>query len=132
MRISLLNSLGLVAAMLLCSIGGARAQSGSAAAGAATFRLNCRPCHSDVAGRNAIGPSLAGVAGRQAGTAPNYNYSPAMQQSRLTWTDVDIAEFLAAPATKVPGTKMTFSGLADAEKRADLITFLKSFQPTGK
>jgi cytochrome c len=132
MRIPSLNFLGLVAAMLLCSIGAARAQPGSAAAGAAIFRLNCRPCHSDVAGRNSIGPTLAGVAGRQAATLPNYNYSPAMQQSGLTWTDVDIAEFLASPAAKVPGTKMTFSGLADAEKRADLIAFLKSFPPAGK
>jgi cytochrome c len=132
MRIESLNGLGLVAALLACWPGSALAQSGSAAAGAATFRLNCRPCHSDVAGRHAIGPSLAGVAGRQAGTSPNYSYSPAMQHSGVIWTDTDIAEFLAAPAAKVPGTKMSFSGLADADKRADLIAFLKTLRPATK
>jgi cytochrome c len=124
--------LRLLAALLPGLNGVALAQSGSAAAGAATFRLTCRPCHSDVAGRNAIGPALTGVAGSQAGTVPNYAYSQAMQQSGLTWTDPDLAEFLASPAAKVPGTKMTFAGLADPDKRADLIAFLKSLSTAGK
>lgn len=128
MTVDSVRRLGLLVVLLLCPLGVASAQSGSPAAGAATFRLNCRTCHSEIAGRHTIGPSLAGVAGREAGMSPNYTYSSAMRHSGLTWTDIDLAEFIAAPATKLPGTKMTFSGLDDAGKRDDLIAFLKTLR----
>jgi nitrite reductase (NO-forming) len=35
------------------------------------------------AGKNLLGPSLAGIIGRKAGTEASYNYSAAMKQSGL-------------------------------------------------
>jgi len=46
----------------------------------------CTACHSSEAGRTVFGPSLAGVAGRRAGSLPGYNYSAALRSSGLTWT----------------------------------------------
>jgi nitrite reductase (NO-forming) len=55
---------------------------GDAAAGRLVYR-KCQACHSMDAGKNMLGPSLAGIMGRKAGTEASYNYSPAMKQSGL-------------------------------------------------
>lgn len=113
--------------------GGAAAQSrGSAAAGAATFRINCSVCHAIAPERTIIGPSLYGVVGRHAGSLSNFRYSPAMMDSTVTWTEENIIEFLAAPTMKIPGTRMTFSGLADLEQRLDVVAYLKSLRPNSE
>jgi cytochrome c len=120
------TDLFIVALALLCSSNLAWAQSGSPSAGAATFRLNCSPCHTKEPGRNSIGPSLYGVVGRPAASLPTYSYSPAMQQSRIVWTEESIGSFLSSPAAKVPGTKMTFLGIPEADRRDDLVAYLKT------
>jgi cytochrome c len=102
------------------------AQSGSPSAGAATFRLNCSPCHSDEPGHNSIGPSLYGVVGRPAASLPTYSYSPAMKQSQIVWTEENIANFLSSPGARVPGTKMTIVGISEADRRDDLVAYLKT------
>jgi cytochrome c2 len=58
--------------------------SGDAAAGRLVFR-KCQACHSIEPGRNMLGPSLAGVIGRKAGTESGYNYSPAMKSADIVW-----------------------------------------------
>jgi cytochrome c len=45
----------------------------------------------------------------------------------VTWTDETIDKYLAAPTTFVPGNKMLFVGLKDAQERADVIAYLKKF-----
>jgi cytochrome c len=117
----------LIVALALSYLGDvAWAQSGSSSAGAATFRLNCSPCHTKEPGRNSIGPSLYGVVGRPAASLPTYLYSPAMKQSQIVWTEENIANFVSSPAARVPGTKMTFVGIPEADRRDDLVAFLKT------
>jgi cytochrome c len=116
----------IVALALLYSSDVAWAQSGSPSAGAATFRLNCSPCHTKEPGRNSIGPSLYGVVGRPAASLPTYLYSPAMKQSQIVWTEENISNFVSSPAARVPGTKMTFVGIPEADRRDDLVAFLKT------
>lgn len=99
---------------------------GSPAAGAATFRIICMSCHTSVPDRNSIGPSLYGVFERKAGQAHGYRYSTALSQSGITWTEENLLQFLAAPAVKIPGTKMTFQGIPDLDQRKDVVAFLKS------
>jgi cytochrome c len=98
-----------------------------AAAGAkpATF-AQCAACHSVEPGKNGVGPSLAGVFGKKAGQAAGYAYSDANKNSGLTWDEATLDEYLTAPMKKVPGTKMTFAGLADPAKRAEVIAYLKT------
>ena len=42
------------------------------------FQAQCSACHSNQPGVNGIGPSLAGVAGRKAGSLQGFHYTPAI------------------------------------------------------
>jgi nitrite reductase (NO-forming) len=57
---------------------------GDAAAGRLVFR-KCQACHSMEPGKTILGPSLAGILGRKAGSDPGYSYSPAMKQANIVW-----------------------------------------------
>lgn len=96
---------------------------GDPAAGRLVFR-KCQACHSIEAGKNMLGPSLAGVIGRKAGTEPNYNYSPAMKGADIVWNAQTLDRYLKDPASVVPGNKMPFPGLKTDHDRADVIAFL--------
>jgi hypothetical protein len=39
-----------------------------------------------AAGKNNIGPSLAGIVGRPSGSIPGFKYSPANLAANVTWT----------------------------------------------
>ena len=98
---------------------------GTAAAGKLVF-AQCRTCHVTDAGVNRIGPSLAGIIGRAAGTVPGFAYSPANSGSGITWTKEKLFQYLENPQRVVPGTKMIFPGIPDAQRRADLIAYLEN------
>lgn len=89
-----------------------------------TVSAKCLVCHAFEAGKNKIGPSLAGVVGRKSGSLPGFNYSPAMKASKLTWNAATLDRYLTSPRTFVPGTKMIFAGLPSAADRANLIAYL--------
>ncbi len=95
---------------------------GDAAAGRLVFR-KCQACHSTEPGKALLGPSLAGVVGRKAGTEANYNYSPAMKQANIVWDAKSLDAYLADPQKVVPGNKMPFPGLKTEQDRADVIAF---------
>jgi nitrite reductase (NO-forming) len=96
---------------------------GDAAAGRQVFR-KCQACHSMEPGKTLVGPSLAGIVGRKAGADSNYNYSPAIKQSNLTWDTKTLDAYLNDPQKTVPGNKMPFPGLKTEHDRADIIAFL--------
>ena len=95
-----------------------------AEAGKATFKSQCSTCHSAVAGKNVIGPSLFGVVGRKSGQEPGFHYSAANKAANLTWDEATLDKYLTSPKGVVPGTTMTFAGLKDDAKLADLIAYL--------
>lgn len=97
---------------------------GDAAAGEAAF-AQCKACHSMEEGKAGIGPSLHKVVGRPAGSVAGFAYSPAMKSSGLTWSEDRIFAYLEKPQATVPGTKMSFAGYPDAQKRADVIAWIK-------
>ncbi|MDA9408092.1 copper-containing nitrite reductase [Bradyrhizobium sp. CCBAU 45384] len=104
---------------------------GDPAAGRLVFR-KCQACHSIEAGKNMLGPSLAGVIGRKSGIEPGYNYSPAMKQSNLVWDPQTLDRYLDDPAKVVPGNKMPFPGLKTDHDRADVIAFLAASAIAGQ
>jgi cytochrome c len=103
--------------------------------GAQVFK-KCAACHSTDAGVNKVGPSLAGVIGRAAGSVAGYAYSPAVKAAAtkgLVWTEEALAAYLENPRKYLSETsgdaslsnKMPFA-LADAQQRADVAAYLKS------
>lgn len=86
----------------------------------------CKSCHSTEPGKHGVGPSLAGVVGRKAGTAAGFTgYSAAMQAKGSEWTPEALAAFLNDPKAAVPNNKMVFPGFkGDAGTIASVIAFL--------
>jgi cytochrome c len=94
-----------------------------AANGETLFRQRCQVCHSVVPAKPAgVGPNLRGVVGRKAAAA-TFNYSTAMKQSKIIWTQANLDRYLAAPTKTVPGTRMV-TAVNDAAQRAAIIKYL--------
>jgi len=94
--------------------------------GEALFKRTCAICHTSEAGKNKIGPSLFGVVGRVSGTAAAFNYSTAMKNAHITWTTENLDKYLNDPRGVVPGNKMAFAGVKNADQRKDIIEYLGS------
>lgn len=84
----------------------------------------CKACH-HVDGKNATGPHLNGVVGRNHGAVEGFGYSDAMIASKAeAWTPDHLNEFLTNPKGYMPGTKMSFAGLPKAQDRANVVAYL--------
>ncbi|MFC7333569.1 c-type cytochrome [Rhodocista pekingensis] len=121
----------------------ALAQDGDPVKGEAVFK-KCMACHRvGPDAKNLVGPALTGVIGRQAGTAPGFNYSAinhAAGEAGLHWTPENIIAYLPDPnaflrkfladaghAEQAKGsTKMVFK-LPNEEERKDVVAYLKQF-----
>ncbi len=99
---------------------------GNAANGRQLFRTSgCPACHGVTKeATSMVGPSLFGVVGRKAGTAPSLlGASENLRAYGVTWSAETLDEFLTDPKARVPGTPMT-GVLADPQQRADVIAYL--------
>lgn len=97
---------------------------GDPASGEKVFAA-CRTCHVFDEGVNRVGPSLHKIVGRPAGSVAGFSYSDANKNSGITWTPDVLFKYLEDPKAYVPGTKMAFPGVKDAQKRADLVAYLE-------
>lgn len=120
-RIALIVS----ATVALAGVGGAMAQPAGDPARGKTIFARCAACHDLNTGATRLGPSLKGVIGRTSGTMPNFNYSPAMKAKAVVWDAATLDAYLAAPAKNIPGNRMAFPPMTNAQDRADLIAFLQ-------
>lgn len=113
------------AAGLLAAVSGSALAEGDAAAGKKVYN-KCKVCHSLAEGENKIGPSLAAIVGRAAGTVADFAYSDAMKNSGLTWDEATLDQYLADPKGFLVGNKMAFAGLKKEADRENVIAYLKS------
>ncbi len=116
--------IALAASLATMPVAAPGATRGDPEEGAGLFRA-CVACHALEPGKHRTGPSLAGVIGRKAGTAPGFQrYSPALKQAEILWDEAALDRWLADPKALVPGNRMIFPGLKDETERADLIAYL--------
>ena len=94
-------------------------------AGEVVFKKNCAVCHTLEAGKNKIGPTLAGVVDRKAGSVPGFAYSTANKNSGDTWDEQTLDIYLTDPKKFMPGTKMVFAGVKNPTDRKTLVEYLK-------
>ncbi|MBG6220398.1 MULTISPECIES: cytochrome c family protein [unclassified Janthinobacterium] len=102
------------------------ALTGNAEAGKAAYH-KCASCHQvGPSARAGFGPKLTGVIGRKAGSTTDYKYSAAMKNANIVWTEQNLASYLKAPSDFIPGNKMRFWGIGNAQQVADLLAYLRT------
>jgi cytochrome c len=97
-----------------------------AGGGERVFKSQCGICHAVAAGKNLVGPTMAGVVGRKAGTVAGFHYTDANKNSGLTWDAATLDRYLANPRATVPGTTMAYAGVKADQQRQDLIAYLST------
>jgi cytochrome c len=103
------------------------------ARGQATAKV-CTSCHSfEKDGPNKIGPDLWGVVNRPIGAHEGFKYSAGMTEyagSAKTWSFEHLNSFISNPKGTVKGTAMSYAGLKEDDKRADVLAYLATLADT--
>jgi cytochrome c len=90
------------------------------------FNNACRTCHSVKQGDNRLGPNLAGIIGRKAGSE-QFAYSDSLKNSGIVWDAASLDKFIENPDAVVQGHRMKpYGGIADAELRRSIIAYLNN------
>jgi cytochrome c len=123
----------MLAALLAAATGAAIAPASAQDADKGKQAFNaCLPCHSiGLGATNKVGPELNGLDGRHCGTASNFEYSEANKNSGIVWNQATFTQYIGNPSAMVPGTKMPFAGIKDAQRIKDLWAYISQFEPSG-
>lgn len=102
---------------------------GDVEAGQKLFR-RCASCHmvGDDA-KNRVGPILNDVFGAPIANVADFRYSDALKTAGASgdvWDLASLDAFLASPRKYLPGNRMSFRGLGNAEDRGNIIAYLHS------
>jgi len=98
--------------------------------GKTIFSQRCGICHgvTNEPGAPALGPNMAGLIGRKAGTREDFaTFTQAMKAYDVKWSTKTLDVFLANPLTAVPGTTMPMM-LPDDKERADVIAYIATLK----
>ncbi|HEY5066033.1 MAG TPA: c-type cytochrome [Xanthobacteraceae bacterium] len=92
----------------------------------------CAACHSLQPNRSMTGPSLANLWNRKAGSLTSFpRYSSALKSSAIVWNDETLNDWIKDPQHLIPGNEMTFPGIKNDQRRADVLAFLKEATQAG-
>lgn len=87
----------------------------------------CQTCHNFEKGAGPkIGPPLYGVVGRPIASIPGFAYSDSLKSVGGDWTYEEINKMITNPKSVAPGTKMTFPGESEPQRRADILAYLQT------
>ena len=123
-----MRQLALLATLLLGTLLTAvapAAEQGDAPRGQQLFAIQCAGCHALDPSQKRMGPPLAGVIGRQAGSVEGVRYSAALRDAGFVWDETRLDDYLANPARYLPGTTKAVS-VSNPKARADLIVYLRA------
>jgi cytochrome c len=109
--------------VLLTAASFAMPQSGDAENGKEAFQRRCGGCHSPD--RTMEGPRLRGVYGRRSGSTPDFQYSDALKNARITWNEDNLDKWLTDTEALVPNNDMSFR-VPNPDERRDIIAYLKA------
>lgn len=88
--------------------------------------FQCRACHTLKEGEpHKLGPNLHGFINAKAATRKGFKYSQALATSGLVWNDAKLDQWIKKPNDVLKGHRMNYVGMKDADKRAQLIKYLK-------
>jgi cytochrome c len=92
----------------------------------------CASCHNFAqGGPNGVGPNLYGIVGAPHARVAGFNYSAANRAlADKPWDYEALNAFIARPAAAMPGTRMAFAGINNAQQRADVIAWLRTLAQT--
>lgn len=129
LNLSLLAVGALAASLTLFCITSAFAQA-DVANGQVAYNQKCAGCHTmdPAPAHGPSGPSLLGVVGRNAGTVAGWDFSPALRDSKVVWTEDNLNKWLTDPEAFVPGSQMKLT-VPDKFEREDVIGYLRSAAP---
>ena len=98
----------------------------SVESGRQLFDRRCRTCHGGTGpADSSIGPNLAGVLGKKAGTTAGGVHSRAPIDSGIVWDRESLRQFLSVPRRVIPDTIMPV-GVADPAELERLLDYLES------
>jgi cytochrome c len=93
----------------------------------AQFAKVCQTCHNFEKGAGPkIGPPLYGVVGRPIASIPGFAYSDSLKSVGGNWTYEALNVMVSNPKKEASGTKMTFPGEKDPQRRADILAYLQT------
>ncbi|TXS91966.1 c-type cytochrome [Parahaliea maris] len=123
-----LGGVGLLALSLAGAASWAQAEDDPAlAAKGKQFFMLCQSCHAiDDSSGMRIGPHLKGVYGRPVAALDDFSYSAALREQDFAWDGEKLDAWLKRPYDLVPGSSMSFAGVASEDMRKALIAYLKT------
>jgi cytochrome c len=87
----------------------------------------CQTCHNFQKGLGPkIGPDLWDVVGRKIAAVPGFAYSDSLKGVSGDWSYEELNKWITDPRAMASGTKMTFPGEKDPQKRADILAYLQT------
>ena len=101
---------------------------GSVESGRQLFDRRCRTCHGGTGpADSSIGPNLAGVVGKKAGTTAGGVHSRAPIDSGIVWDRESLRRFLSVPRRDIAGSIMPV-GVTDPAELERLLDYLESLR----